>query len=183
MRHDVQHQEYNPVLAPPFAQQPRPQSRHTLRPVIARAARCNCPSLARHASSRAHTYTHTFLRPPHQITTTNGVVSPCTPPRHPKDKIGGNSKSVVSYLEVQGNVAEPQVLRGHEACEEDVDPLSNAEGHGHDAVGRGSAVQAADVVRQVVQDGQIVLHDENEAFCCRARGGRQEDGRGVGQLR
>ena len=56
-----------------------------------------------------------------------------------------------SHLEDERLVSEPEVLRGHEAVEEDVDALAHAERGGHDAVGAGHAVQAADEVRQVVE--------------------------------
>lgn len=68
------------------------------------------------------------------------------------------------YLEIKGHVAEPQVLRGHEPCQEDVDALPNAEWHRYHTVGRRGSVQTADEVGQVVQDGQIVFHHEDVAF-------------------
>jgi hypothetical protein len=49
-------------------------------------------------------------------------------------------------LEVKLLVSEAQVLRGHEAGQEDVDALAHGEGHGYHSVRRGRAVQAADVV-------------------------------------
>ena len=45
--------------------------------------------------------------------------------------------------------------------EEDVDAVPDGEGHGDDAVSAGHAVETADVVGQVVQDGQIVLDDND----------------------
>lgn len=45
-----------------------------------------------------------------------------------------------------------------------VDPLPHGEGHGDDPVRRGGAVEAADVVRQVVQHRQIVLHHQDVAL-------------------
>ena len=58
-------------------------------------------------------------------------------------------------------VPEPQVFGGHEPGEEDVDALANPEGHCDDAVRAWFAVQAADVIRQVVQHRQVVLHDDD----------------------
>ena len=47
------------------------------------------------------------------------------------------------------------------AIKEDVDPLADGGGHGHDAVRPGDPVEAADEVGQVVQHGEVVLHDNN----------------------
>eukprot|EP00968_Pinguiococcus_pyrenoidosus_P004549 scaffold301_cov243-Pinguiococcus_pyrenoidosus.AAC.54 len=65
------------------------------------------------------------------------------------------------HLELQRFLAEPQVLRGDEAGQEDVDALAHRERHGHDTVRARRAIQAADEVAQVVQNGQVVLHHED----------------------
>mmetsp|Transcript_16711 Transcript_16711/g.24544 ORF Transcript_16711/g.24544 Transcript_16711/m.24544 type:complete len:414 (-) Transcript_16711:112-1353(-) len=71
--------------------------------------------------------------------------------------------SSLRNLECQGILSEPQVLRRYISRQEDVDAFPSAEGHGDDPVGGGHAVEAADVVRQVVQHSQIVLHHQHVA--------------------
>lgn len=51
-----------------------------------------------------------------------------------------------SDLEVEGYIPESEVLRRYETREEDIDAFAHAEGHGHHAVGRGRAVEAADEI-------------------------------------
>mmetsp|Transcript_16970 Transcript_16970/g.36917 ORF Transcript_16970/g.36917 Transcript_16970/m.36917 type:complete len:509 (-) Transcript_16970:689-2215(-) len=71
------------------------------------------------------------------------------------------AQRVVRHLEGEGDLAEAQVLGGHEPREEDVDALAHAEGERHHAVGAGLAVQAADEVGEVIEDAQVVLHDNH----------------------
>mmetsp|Transcript_8361 Transcript_8361/g.18958 ORF Transcript_8361/g.18958 Transcript_8361/m.18958 type:complete len:348 (-) Transcript_8361:359-1402(-) len=67
----------------------------------------------------------------------------------------------VRHLERKRVFAESQVLRGHEARQEDVDAISHVEGHSHDAVRARLSVQAAHKVRKVVEHREVVLDDDD----------------------
>lgn len=69
--------------------------------------------------------------------------------------------SPLADLEAERVVTEPQVFCGDEAGEEHVDTLAHGEGHGDNTVGSRGSVEAADVVREVVQNGKVVLHDKD----------------------
>lgn len=69
----------------------------------------------------------------------------------------------VTDAELQRFVTETQVLGGHVTVEEDVDTFTDGEGSGDHTVDGGLTVENADVVRQVVTDGQIVLDDNDVA--------------------
>ena len=80
----------------------------------------------------------------------------------------------------ESDVSKPQVLGGDEARKEDVDALTHTKRHRHHAVPvanvtiyhcrnaragasrAGHAVEDADEVRQVVDDGEVVLHDDDK---------------------
>ena len=64
-------------------------------------------------------------------------------------------------LEAQGLLAEPQVLGGNKPRQEDVDPLPHGERQRDDAVSARLPVEAADEVGEVVEDGQVVLDDDD----------------------
>ncbi|GIX61170.1 Kinase suppressor of Ras 2 [Babesia caballi] len=68
---------------------------------------------------------------------------------------------VGGQLEAQRVLAEPQVLSGHKPVQKYVDALTHAEGRRDDAVHRRFAPEAANVVRHVVEHGQVVLHDDD----------------------
>mmetsp|Transcript_62608 Transcript_62608/g.147236 ORF Transcript_62608/g.147236 Transcript_62608/m.147236 type:complete len:458 (-) Transcript_62608:690-2063(-) len=61
-------------------------------------------------------------------------------------------------FERESGLPETKVLRGDEACEEDVDAVADVEGHGDDAIRARHAVEHADEVGEVVQHCQVVLH-------------------------
>mmetsp|Transcript_36848 Transcript_36848/g.75170 ORF Transcript_36848/g.75170 Transcript_36848/m.75170 type:complete len:414 (+) Transcript_36848:691-1932(+) len=65
------------------------------------------------------------------------------------------------HLKGQGVFAEPKVLGGNEPGEEGVDTHPNAERHGDNAVPSGLAVQDADVVGEIIQHREVVLHHEH----------------------
>lgn len=64
----------------------------------------------------------------------------------------------VANLECQFFLPEPHIFSGDKPSEEDVDSFSDGEGHGHHTVGRRLSVEAANEVREIVQDGEVVLH-------------------------
>ena len=76
-------------------------------------------------------------------------------PGHPLNLL---LRGVFRDLEDEGVLAEPEVLRRHEAVQEDVDALTYREGHGDHAVSAWHAVQAAHKVGEIIQHGEIVLH-------------------------
>mmetsp|Transcript_65751 Transcript_65751/g.189577 ORF Transcript_65751/g.189577 Transcript_65751/m.189577 type:complete len:247 (-) Transcript_65751:695-1435(-) len=71
--------------------------------------------------------------------------------------------NLFGHLEGQRHLAESQVLGGHKAVEEDVDAFAHAEGHRDDPIAASRAPQAANKVRQVIQNGQVVL-DHNDVI-------------------
>mmetsp|Transcript_25210 Transcript_25210/g.64046 ORF Transcript_25210/g.64046 Transcript_25210/m.64046 type:complete len:241 (-) Transcript_25210:765-1487(-) len=66
------------------------------------------------------------------------------------------------HAEGKALLAETKVLRWDKSSEENVDTLAHGEGHGDDAVGAGHAVEAADEVGEVVEDGKVVLHADHK---------------------
>merc|ERR1719336_604395 len=71
-------------------------------------------------------------------------------------------RSVLAHLELQSILSESQVLRGHKSIQEDVDAFSDRKGHGDNPVGTRDAIQHADIVREVVENAQVVLNDDDE---------------------
>jgi len=69
----------------------------------------------------------------------------------------------ITDTELQRFVTETQVLGGNVAIQEDVDTFAHGEGSGDHTVDGGLSVENADVVGQVVEDGQIVLDDDDVA--------------------
>lgn len=67
----------------------------------------------------------------------------------------------LTHLEGQGFSAEAHVLSGNETAKEDVDTLANGERLGDDTVDTRLTIEHADVVRKVVENGQIMLNTEN----------------------
>ena len=67
-------------------------------------------------------------------------------------------------LEGQRDFTETQVLGGDEAGQEDVDTLTHAERQGDNTIRSWHTIQAADVVRQIIQHAQIVLDHNHEAI-------------------
>lgn len=68
-----------------------------------------------------------------------------------------------SDTELQGLVAESQVLSGNITVQEDVDTFTHGEGSSNHTVHGGLTVENANVVGQVVENGQIVLDDDDVA--------------------
>ena len=66
------------------------------------------------------------------------------------------------HLENERFLAETQILRRYEAVEKDIDAFSNGEGHSDDAISTGNTVQATNEVGQIVENGQIMLDNDNE---------------------
>lgn len=71
-------------------------------------------------------------------------------------------RCALGYFENKGFLSEAQIFRWHKTVQKYVYTLPHGEWHGNDAIGAGYSVQAADKVGQVVQHGQIVLHDNDE---------------------
>jgi hypothetical protein len=69
--------------------------------------------------------------------------------------------SAFGNTEGQALLTEAQVLGGDVAVQEDVDAFANGVRKGDDTVNSRLAVKHTDVVREVVQDGQIVLDDND----------------------
>ena len=69
----------------------------------------------------------------------------------------------ITDTELQRLVTETQVLGGNVTVQEDVDTFAHGEGSGDHTVDGGLSVENADVVGQVVEDGQIVLDDDDVA--------------------
>lgn len=69
--------------------------------------------------------------------------------------------STLNDAEGQRLVTESQVLGGDVAIEEDVDTFTDGRGKSDNTVDGGTTVENADVIREVVKDGQIVL-DNND---------------------
>ena len=69
----------------------------------------------------------------------------------------------LGYLERERIIAESKVLRGNISGQEGIDTNADTEGHGNDTVTTGGTVQDADVVTEIVQNGKVVLHDEDVA--------------------
>ena len=71
-------------------------------------------------------------------------------------------RGVLAHLELQSILSESQVLRGHKSIQEDVDAFPDREGHGDNPVGTRDAIQHADIVREIVENAQVVLDDDDE---------------------
>ena len=69
----------------------------------------------------------------------------------------------ITDAELQRLVTETQVLGGNVTVQEDVDTFAHGEGGGDHTVDGRLSVENADVVGQVVEDGQIVLDDDDVA--------------------
>ena len=71
----------------------------------------------------------------------------------------------LSELKVELLFSESQVLRRDKTSQEDVDTITNVEGHGHHTISTRSTVEAANEIREVIEDRKIVLDaDDVEAF-------------------
>lgn len=62
--------------------------------------------------------------------------------------------------------SEPHVFCWHKSREEDVDAFSDSEGHGNDSVCCWFSIKAADKIRKVIEDGEIVLDDDDVVIMC-----------------
>ena len=71
---------------------------------------------------------------------------------------------LLDHLEGEHGLAEAQILGGHEAVEENVYAFAHRERHRHHAIVARRAVQATNVVGQVVEHGQVVLDHYNVAL-------------------
>jgi hypothetical protein len=69
----------------------------------------------------------------------------------------------ITDAELQRLVTETQVLGGNVTVQEDVDTFAHGEGSGDHTVDGGLSVENANVVGQVVENGQIVLDDNDVA--------------------
>lgn len=72
----------------------------------------------------------------------------------------------ITDLEGKLLVSEPHVLRWHKPRKEDVDTFSDCEWHGNDSISCWLSVQAADEIRQIIEDGQIVLDHNDVVVMC-----------------
>jgi len=79
---------------------------------------------------------------------------------------------ILGDFEGELNGPEPQVLCGDEAGQENIDALSHREWHGDHTVRARRAVQHADVVGQVVEDGEVVLDDNDVVVLLQERADR-----------
>ena len=69
-----------------------------------------------------------------------------------------------AYLEAERRLAEAQVLGRNEAGQKVVDAFAHGKGHRDHAIDTRSAVEAADKVGQIVENGEIVLDDNDLCF-------------------
>lgn len=65
----------------------------------------------------------------------------------------------ITDLEGKLLISEPHVFRWHKSRKKDVDTFPDSEWHGNDSISCWFSIQAADEIRQIVEDGQIVLDD------------------------
>ena len=72
----------------------------------------------------------------------------------------------ITDLEGKFLFSEPHVFGWHEPREEDVDAFSDCERHGNDSVNCGLSVEAADEIREVIEDGKIVFDDDDVVVMC-----------------
>lgn len=77
--------------------------------------------------------------------------------------VGQKLLAGLANAELQALLAEAQVLGRDVAVEKDVDAFTDGEGGGNDAIDRGFPIEHANVVRQIVQDGQVVLDNDDVA--------------------
>ena len=68
---------------------------------------------------------------------------------------------VFRHFESKFFITELHVLSGDETIEEDIDSFTNRERHSDNAIYTGLSVKAADKVGQVVQNGQVVLNNDD----------------------
>lgn len=71
-------------------------------------------------------------------------------------------RSWFSHFENKRFCSKSHVFSRHKAVEENVNAFPDGEGHGHNTVGTGHTIQAADEIRQIVQYWQVMLHYNNE---------------------
>mmetsp|Transcript_6539 Transcript_6539/g.14453 ORF Transcript_6539/g.14453 Transcript_6539/m.14453 type:complete len:436 (-) Transcript_6539:536-1843(-) len=67
----------------------------------------------------------------------------------------------LANLKAERIVPKPQILRGNESRQKGVDPHSHRKGHGDHSVRTRATIKDADVIRQIIQHGEIVLHHHN----------------------
>lgn len=69
--------------------------------------------------------------------------------------------SILAHLEIKLVISESHIFSGDKSSQENIDTFSDRVGHGDDSVNGLLTVQATDVIGEIVQDGEIVLDDDD----------------------
>lgn len=67
----------------------------------------------------------------------------------------------ITDFKVKLLIPKPHVLSGHKPSQEDIDAFPDSEGHGHYSIGSRLSIEAADEIREVIEDGEVVLDNDD----------------------
>ena len=67
----------------------------------------------------------------------------------------------ITHFKVELLISEPHVFSGDKSSQKNVDSFSYSEGHSHYTVSSRLTVKATDEIGKIVQDGEVVLDEDN----------------------